>query len=161
MTKKWYAVFLVAVLLVAFVVSPVSAACSKCAKSSTCASCASGATVATPTKYKVVSSCVNRVCITYVKCNGNEYIKICNGRNASVNLNRYKVVYKCKNCNTKTFTFPNVTLKAGQCVYVYTGKGTNHGNAVFNGFTGDIIKCKGMNIELHASCGKLLSSVRY
>lgn len=171
MSQKRYAIFVVALLLFAFVISPASAACSKSKSGSTgtctagaCNSCASGGTnCANCEKYGTCATCAkdntcgNKLCITYMKCTGTEYIKICNGKSSAVNLKGYKLVYKCNSCTTKTYTFPSKVLKPGQCVYVYSCNGANRGNLLYARICGDLVKCNGMTVELRASCGKVVS----
>lgn len=172
MSQKRYAIFMVAMLLFAFAISPASAACSKSKTCSTgtcstgaCNSCASGgATCANCEKYGTCSTCAkdntcgNKLCITYMKCTGTEYVKICNGKASAVNLKGYKLVYKCSGCKTRTYTFPSYNLKSGQCVYVFSCNGKNHGNYLYTRICGDTIKCNGMTVELRASCGKIVST---
>ena len=91
-----------------------------------------------------------------MNCTG-EYINIYNGRSVNQNLHNYKISISCKDCKTVTYKIPNITLKPGETLMVYTCTGNNSANAVYIGKCGDVIKCKGTQVKLNAACGKLIA----
>lgn len=140
MYKKFLTVFLMLVLVVAFT-APASAACPK----SSCTTC------------KTDACCKGKLCLMPMNCTS-DYIKIVNGKNVPQTLTNYKIQIKCAGCKTIDYKIKPVTLKPGQALKVYTGKGINSkdGRIQFMGYSGDRIKCKGMTVKFSASCGKVL-----
>ena len=135
-SKRYIAIFIMAVFMLSFVPASSAAPCPKDSP----------------------ANCSKSVCITYVKCNGNEYIKITNNKASAQSVYKWKVSIQS---SKKQYVIPyKPLLKSKQSIYIYTGKGYTRGNVMYMGLKGDIIKCKGETVSLNASCGKLVSVKR-
>ena len=168
MFKKQYTVLILLIFLFA-TMSAASAACPKVCKTCTGSSCPKVcSTCKTGTTCKNCGSCSGNVCITYVKCSGAEYIKICNNGASSQSLAGWNVgfinndpVYKTGGKELKR-SLPAMNIKPKGCVWVFVKSGQTKGTVGYLGIckSCDIFTCKtGKQIaNLYNSKGELVSS---